>query len=191
MAESTFADLGLRQSLLDTLSSLGYEAPTPIQQRTIPLLLAGASSVAMAHPRSHQQYSERPYGYQVNGSFNGYGVRTFAYGENPQQANIARSEWMLFADGVSLRDRSATVSLGGRHLDAIDLQATRGGSFIQQVVVDLEDGRRMTITPSRPLDVEHAPNLRIDLGQGVSCGVRAVTVVGQPQGWSAFRVIGA
>src|SRR5436305_14240443 len=48
MAESTFSDLGLRQSLLDTLSSLGYEAPTPIQQRTIPLLLAGRDVIGQA-----------------------------------------------------------------------------------------------------------------------------------------------
>jgi hypothetical protein len=167
----------------------------------VPLFLAGASSIAMARPYARhefrptysqqvqQQTSDRPYGYQVDSSFDGFSVRTYAYGANPRQANIARADWMLFADGVSLRNRAATVSLGGRRLDAIELQATRGDSFIQTVLVDLEDGRRLTITPQRQLDVEHAPNLRIDLGRGIHCGVRAVTVVGQENGWSAFRVI--
>lgn len=48
MAESTFAELGLAPSLLETLTNLGYEAPTPIQQRTIPLLLAGRDCIGQA-----------------------------------------------------------------------------------------------------------------------------------------------
>jgi ATP-dependent RNA helicase DeaD len=48
MAEPTFADLGLREVLLATLSALGYEAPTPIQQRTIPVLLAGRDMIGQA-----------------------------------------------------------------------------------------------------------------------------------------------
>jgi hypothetical protein len=154
----------------------------------VPVILAGASSVAMAHPH---HTSQQPYGYQVDGSFSRYGVRTYAYGANPDQANIARDEWRLFADGITLRDRAATLSLGARRLDAIELQATRGGSFVEKVLVDLADGRRLTITPARQLDVQRAPNLRIDLGRGVECGVRAVTVIGQSDGRDAFRVIGA
>jgi len=48
MSESTFAALGLRDSLLATLTSLGYEAPTPIQERTIPILLAGHDLIGQA-----------------------------------------------------------------------------------------------------------------------------------------------
>lgn len=166
--------------------------------------ILGVSSVAMAHPRDrysaefrptysqryHQTYSDRPYGYQVDATPYGYGVGTYAYGANPDQANIARDEWMLVADNVSLGYQpSTTIPLGNRHLDAIELQATRGGSFIEQVLVDLDDGRRLTITPQRPLDVVHAPNLRIDLGRGTGCGIRAVTIVGQSRGYSTFRVI--
>ena len=35
----TFADLGLRPELLNALSALGYEEPTPIQQEAIPPLV--------------------------------------------------------------------------------------------------------------------------------------------------------
>src|SRR3954469_15660622 len=48
MSESPFAALGLRDSLLATLTSLGYEAPTPIQERTIPILLAGRDLIGQA-----------------------------------------------------------------------------------------------------------------------------------------------
>lgn len=47
MAE-TFKELGLSDSILQTLSALGYEAPTPIQQRTIPILLAGKDLIGQA-----------------------------------------------------------------------------------------------------------------------------------------------
>jgi ATP-dependent RNA helicase DeaD len=45
---SSFEVLGLRQELLDTLTALGYEAPTPIQERTIPRLLAGRDLIGEA-----------------------------------------------------------------------------------------------------------------------------------------------
>ncbi len=48
MAESNFASLGLRASILRTLTELGYETPTPIQERTIPLLLAGRNVIGQA-----------------------------------------------------------------------------------------------------------------------------------------------
>ena len=37
---TTFADLGLRPELLQSLTELGYEEPTPIQREAIPVLLA-------------------------------------------------------------------------------------------------------------------------------------------------------
>jgi ATP-dependent RNA helicase DeaD len=46
--DATFASLGLSAPLLDTLAQLGYEAPTPIQARTIPALLAGRDLIGQA-----------------------------------------------------------------------------------------------------------------------------------------------
>jgi len=46
--DPTFADLGLSTKILDTLAQLGYEAPTPIQARTIPALLAGRDLIGQA-----------------------------------------------------------------------------------------------------------------------------------------------
>jgi ATP-dependent RNA helicase DeaD len=48
MSDATFASLGLRDTLLKTLTALGYEAPTPIQERTIPVLLAGRDLIGQA-----------------------------------------------------------------------------------------------------------------------------------------------
>ncbi|MCW2750048.1 MAG: ATP-dependent helicase, partial [Aeromicrobium sp.] len=44
----TFADLGLIEPLVRVLSTLGYETPTPIQERAIPSLLEGKDVVGLA-----------------------------------------------------------------------------------------------------------------------------------------------
>ena len=45
---ATFAELGLSKPLLDALSHLGYEHPTPIQEQAIPDLLAGRDVIGQA-----------------------------------------------------------------------------------------------------------------------------------------------
>ena len=48
MPEITFEDLQLSEGMLATIADLGYEAPTPIQEQTIPLLLGGRNIIAQA-----------------------------------------------------------------------------------------------------------------------------------------------
>jgi ATP-dependent RNA helicase DeaD len=45
---TTFSDLGLRDELLQSLTELGYEEPTPIQAETIPPLILGADLLGQA-----------------------------------------------------------------------------------------------------------------------------------------------
>src|SRR5438034_10047841 len=45
---SSFADLALRPELLQALSGLGYEEPTPIQREAIPALLQGHDLLGQA-----------------------------------------------------------------------------------------------------------------------------------------------
>src|SRR5512146_12759 len=47
-SEAGFATLGLDPRLLEALTALGYEEPTPIQQAAIPPLRAGRDVLAMA-----------------------------------------------------------------------------------------------------------------------------------------------
>src|SRR5690348_7381950 len=44
----TFADLGLSPATLQALRDVGYEAPSPIQEQTIPLLLEGRDVIGQA-----------------------------------------------------------------------------------------------------------------------------------------------
>ena len=44
----SFAELGLSDSLLKTLSEIGYETPSPIQAQCIPVLLEGRDLIGQA-----------------------------------------------------------------------------------------------------------------------------------------------
>lgn len=46
--EMTFAEFGLNEELTKAISELGYEIPSPIQQKTIPLLLGGRDIIGQA-----------------------------------------------------------------------------------------------------------------------------------------------
>ena len=57
-SESAFEGLGLSDGVLQTLREVGYEVPTPIQSKTIPLLLAGRRRPARERrPRSRSRCS--------------------------------------------------------------------------------------------------------------------------------------
>ena len=43
-----FADLGLSKPVREALEHMGYEAPSPVQAQTIPLLLEGKDVIAQA-----------------------------------------------------------------------------------------------------------------------------------------------
>ena len=45
---TTFADLGLSDSLLQALRDVGYESPSPIQEQAIPPLLEGRDVIGQA-----------------------------------------------------------------------------------------------------------------------------------------------
>ena len=49
---TTFAELGLSDDLLQAVHDLGYEAPSPIQEQTIPLLLQGQDVIGQAQTGS-------------------------------------------------------------------------------------------------------------------------------------------
>ncbi len=49
---TTFADLGLSELLLQSIAAVGYEIPSPIQERTIPVLLEGHDVIAQAQTGS-------------------------------------------------------------------------------------------------------------------------------------------
>ena len=48
MSELSFAEQGLDPAVLEAVSAVGYETPSPIQAQTIPALLAGKHLLGVA-----------------------------------------------------------------------------------------------------------------------------------------------
>lgn len=158
------------------------------------ILLGSAllASAASADPlvRDHRDGAtyQAPYGYQVasNGAF----VQPYAYGQDPSVEYTPRTSWISFAEDARFSAHGAAVlPVGGQRLTAIELQGERGSTFIQEVRVQLNDGRIIRVNTQRVLDRVHAPNLRVDLGAQASCGIRRVVVIGSGRG--QFRMLGA
>ena len=156
--ELDFTSLGLRGDLLSTLTSLGYEEPTPIQAASIPLLIGGADMLGQAATGTgktaafalpilegldpHRQDKEpsalvlvptRELALQVAQAFASYGksigVRLVAiYGGAP-----ARQQIEALRRGVDV-----VVATPGRALDLCDRGALKLGS-VRTVVLDEAD----------------------------------------------------
>jgi hypothetical protein len=132
--------------------------------------------------------NQQPYGYQLDND--GDQVQPYAYGQDPSPESTPRSSWInLWEDARLHAGNMSVVPTYDRRLSTIELQGEKGGTFIREIRVQLADGKILYFEPQRMLDRMHAPNLRIDLGPSVHCGVRRVVVVGQ--GTGSFRVLGA
>jgi hypothetical protein len=121
---------------------------------------------------------------------NGQYAQGYTYGNDPKVEGIARGEWFTLNPCADLQGRGNTrIDLNQAKLRSIELQATRGGAQLTHMGVQYADGRVVAIQINRSLDVNHAPNLRIDLGREGLTGVKAIVVYGT--GDTSFRVLGA
>ena len=50
--DTKFTDLGLREELIESIHKLGYESPSPIQAKTIPVALEGHDIVGLSQTGS-------------------------------------------------------------------------------------------------------------------------------------------
>ena len=153
-----FASLGLRGDLLSTLTSLGYEEPTPIQAAAIPLLIAGNDMLGQAatgtgktaafalpilerlepgerakEPSALVLVPTRELALQVSQAFNSYGrgigVRLVAiYGGAP-----ARQQIEALRRGVDV-----VIATPGRALDLCNRGSLKLGN-VRTVVLDEAD----------------------------------------------------
>lgn len=131
------------------------------------------------------------YGYQVDAD--GDAVTPYNYGADPYVEGIARNQWMTLVDDMRLpsSDTDTTVNLAGQHVRSIELRAESGQSYISGVWVTLTDGRKFPISVARYLDASKEPNLRLDLGPNVTCGVASLQIGGFSYPGASFDIIGA
>jgi ATP-dependent RNA helicase DeaD len=140
----TFADLGLHDALLKSITAVGYEEPTPIQLATIPLLLAGDDVIAQAQTGS--------------GKTAAFGLPIIE-AINPKQRNV---QALILAPTRELAIQvSEALHKYGRHKE-VETLPIYGGQPYERQFRGLQRGPQIVVgTPGRVMD--HMRRQTLDL----------------------------
>jgi ATP-dependent RNA helicase DeaD len=146
MTTPTFSGLGLRDSLVATLTALGYEAPTPIQQRTIPVLLGGGDLIGQAQT-----------GTGKTAAFALPILEKIDPGRRETQALVLTPTREL---AVQVAEAVHSYAHG---MKGVTVLPVYGGAPIQPQLKRLERGMQIVVgTPGRLIDVLDRRSLRLD-----------------------------
>ena len=146
MTSSPFKALGLTDSLIQTLTALGYEAPTPIQERTIPALLAGRDVIGQAQT-----------GTGKTAAFALPILQTIDPGRRETQALVLAPTREL---AVQVADALHSYAHG---MPGVTVLPVYGGAPIVPQLKRLERGAQIVVgTPGRLIDVLDRKSLRLD-----------------------------
>src|SRR5688572_15147771 len=146
MSMTTFADLGLSPALLAAVTDVGYEAPTPIQARTIPALLAGRDIIGQAQT--------------------GTG-KTAAFAIPILQAIDVRRPDVQALVLTPTRELAIQVAeaihIYGKHLCALHVLPVYGGQAMHRQIKRLRAGVHVVVgTPGRVMDHLRRGTLALD-----------------------------
>lgn len=164
---TTFHDLGLSKNVLASLEALGFDKPTPIQEKAIPLVLAGNDLIGLAQTGT--------------GKTAAFGLpmieRLLAEGRRPDPRNIralvlAPTRELVNQIADNLRDfvkktplRVVTV-VGGASINKQSQMLERGTDILVATpgrLLDLVARKAVTLTQGRYLVLDEADQM-LDLG---------------------------
>ena len=138
---TNFQELGLSKQLVAALFALGYETPTPIQEKAIPLLLEGRDMVGLAQT--------------------GTG-KTAAFGlpliemllKDPKRPDNRTTRALILAPTRELVNQIAVSLKGYIRNTPLKINAVVGGASINKQQMQLEKGTDILVaTPGRLLDL--------------------------------------
>ena len=145
-SSSTFTGLGIRPEILKAIDEMGFEAPTPIQERTIPLILSGKDMVGQAQT--------------------GTG-KTAAFGIPALQ--MANTESGLPSILVLCPTRELAIQVTGeliklaKHMNGAYTVPVYGGQPISRQLKALKRGAQIVVgTPGRVIDHLKRGTLKLD-----------------------------
>ncbi len=150
MTIETFAEFDLHPKLIEAITELGYAQPTPIQQATIPLLLAGRDLIGQAQT--------------------GTG-KTAAFGLPLLQRIAGRKKGvqaLVLAPTRELAIQVADAIASYGQLQGFSVLAVYGGQSYQQQLRSLRQGVDVLVaTPGRLLDLIRQGSLALDTVRSV------------------------
>jgi ATP-dependent RNA helicase DeaD len=141
----TFAELGLSKPILDALSHLGYERPTPIQEQTIPALLEGRDVIGQAQTGT--------------GKTAAFGLPMLEY-VDPEEAEV-QAIVLTPTRELCIQVTQAIRAYGQER--GIDVVAVFGGAPIRDQASRLNRGAQVVVgTVGRVLDMISRHHLMLD-----------------------------
>src|SRR3990172_4030480 len=142
----TFDQLGLSEPLLKAVDEVGYEVPTPIQMKTIPLLLAGNDVIGQAQT-----------GTGKTAAFALPVLQKLNVDRNVVQALVLTPTREL---GIQVAE---AIYNYGKHLGGLRVSPVYGGQSIQKQISRLQRGLHIVVgTPGRIMDHLRRGTLNFD-----------------------------
>ena len=156
----TFAELGLKEQILNAITEIGYEQPTPVQAAVIPVLLGTENADDADTTASIPTQDIIALAQTGTGKTAAYGLPVLqnvnADDRNTQIVILSPTRELCLQISDDLKDYS-------RYIDGLHVVAVYGGTGIESQIRQLRKGCQIIVaTPGRLIDLIHRGAARLE-----------------------------
>ena len=156
----TFAELGLKEQILNAITEIGYEQPTPVQAAVIPVLLGEGNTDDTADGAAVPTQDIIALAQTGTGKTAAYGLPVLqnvdADDRSTQVVILSPTRELCLQIADDLKDYS-------RYIDGLHVVAVYGGAGIESQIRQLRKGCQIIVaTPGRLIDLIHRGAARLE-----------------------------
>lgn len=156
----TFAELGLKEQILNAITEIGYEQPTPVQAAVIPVLLGEENTDDTADDAAVPTQDIIALAQTGTGKTAAYGLPVLqnvdADDRSTQVVILSPTRELCLQIADDLKDYS-------RYIDGLHVVAVYGGAGIESQIRQLRKGCQIVVaTPGRLIDLIHRGAARLE-----------------------------
>lgn len=156
----TFAELGLKEQILNAITEIGYEQPTPVQAAVIPVLLGEENTDDTADGAAVPTQDIIALAQTGTGKTAAYGLPVLqnvdADDRSTQVVILSPTRELCLQIADDLKDYS-------RYIDGLHVAAVYGGAGIESQIRQLRKGCQIIVaTPGRLIDLIHRGAARLE-----------------------------
>lgn len=156
----TFAELGLKEQILNAITEIGYEQPTPVQAAVIPVLLGDENTDDTADAPTVPTQDIIALAQTGTGKTAAYGLPVLqnvdADDRSTQVVILSPTRELCLQIADDLKDYS-------RYIDGLHVVAVYGGAGIESQIRQLRKGCQIIVaTPGRLIDLIHRGAARLE-----------------------------
>jgi ATP-dependent RNA helicase, DEAD/DEAH box family len=156
----TFAELGLKEQILNAITEIGYEQPTPVQAAVIPVLLGEENTDDTAGGATVPTQDIIALAQTGTGKTAAYGLPVLqnvdADDRSTQVVILSPTRELCLQIADDLKDYS-------RYIDGLHVVAVYGGAGIESQIRQLRKGCQIIVaTPGRLIDLIHRGAARLE-----------------------------